>query len=131
MVVFNYSGVFNIPAGVSRIKVTVVGGGGSVSQNTYNTSNASAGATAISVIDVKNGGQALITVGTGAPYVYASNGQGGDSIFYYNGVNVIGGGGGTNCCSTASGGQLNMNGFSNTKISYSSSPTPSFPPESE
>jgi len=72
--VFTSSGTFNVPAGVSRVKVTVIGAGGSGGNGNYNNNNdqniagggGGAGGCVIDYVAVTPGGTATVTVGTNA-----------------------------------------------------------------
>lgn len=112
---FTSDGTFTVPAGVTKVKVTVVGGGagGRTSSNSTGQGGGGSGGAAIKVITgLTPGGTVAVTVGTGG----AANTNGGTSSFgaYCSatggsspatGGPGIGGAGGT-----ATGGDINFTG---------------------
>lgn len=81
---FTTSGTFTVPAGVSRIKVTVIGGGGGGSgYNTQSGGSGGPGGIGIGVYDVVAGQQYAVTVGLGGAGSNGSSpgGTGGTSSF--------------------------------------------------
>jgi|688.fasta_scaffold05907_3 hypothetical protein len=102
MQVFTSSGTFTVPAGVTKVKVTVVGGGGGGS-SFYGYGAAGGGGTAIRIISgLTPGGTVSVTVGNG--------GAGGNSS------GSAGSTGGTSsfgafCSATGGAGQLGGNGI--------------------
>jgi len=117
MQVFTSSGTFTVPAGVTKVKVTVVGGGGGGSAMNYGA--AGAGGTAIRIISgLTPGGTVAVTVGgggAGGNLAGSAGGTGGTSSFgafcsatggagtaYGTGINGTGG--------IGSGGNLNFAG---------------------
>jgi len=117
MQVFTSSGTFTVPAGVTKVKVTVVGGGAGGRSSTSSTSQGGGGAggAAIKVITgLTPAGTVAVTVGTGGAAntdgVTSSFGAycsatGGLSPAFVSGEPGIGGAGGT-----ATGGDINFSG---------------------
>jgi hypothetical protein len=66
--VFTSSGTFNVPAGVSRVKVTVIGAGGNGGNGSgdYPGGGGGAGGYVVDYVAVTAGGTATVTVGTSA-----------------------------------------------------------------
>lgn len=64
---FTSSGTFTVPAGISTVKVTCIGGGGGGSQQWI--SNGGAGGVAVGVYSVTPGGTVAVTVGGGGAAV--------------------------------------------------------------
>jgi hypothetical protein len=64
--VFTSSGTFNVPAGVSRVKVTVIGAGGNGGSNSscFDGGGGGAGGYIVDYVTVTPGGTASVTVGT-------------------------------------------------------------------
>jgi len=121
MQVFTSSGTWTKPAGISKIRVTVTGGGGGgagIVGGSSDGAGGGAGGTAIEVIDVSAVSNAVVTIGSGGSGGSSggSGSTGGDSTFgaYCTGGGGGGGpsgtasGGGTG--GTASGGDINING---------------------
>jgi len=106
MQVFESSGTFTVPAGITTCKVTVTGGGGG---SNGSACGGGAGGTSIRYVTL-SGGSATITIGSG------STSTGGDSSFVYGATTLTGFGGGAganNSFSTggdATGGTLNIRG---------------------
>ena len=100
--VFTSSGTWSVPAGVTKCKVTVTGGGAGSTGFGGN-----AGATAIKILTL-SGSSATITVGAGG----AVGNDGGNSTFVYGATTITGGKGfnGPNSPSTATNGDINIPG---------------------
>ena len=67
--VFTSSGTFNVPLGVSRVKVTVIGAGGNGAAGVDSVNSGGgggAGGYVVSYVAVTSGGTATVTVGTNA-----------------------------------------------------------------
>ena len=81
MSIFNNTSFFVVPAGITRLRVTVVGGGGGGGTNVigrYNGGGGGGGGTAIKTISGLSPGQSInVTVGAAA----GENGTGGTSAF--------------------------------------------------
>jgi hypothetical protein len=123
---FTSSGTFTIPAGVSKIKVTVVGGGGgggngsAPGNQNLGGGGGGAGATAMTVLSGLTPGNTLaITVGAGG--AATANGTGSSVASGTQTISTVTGGGGVGGGSsgaggsvggTASGGALNVSGGS-------------------
>ena len=109
VVVFTASGSWTIPAGITKAKVTVTGGGGGVTGASNGSSSGAAAGTAIKVVSL-SGASATITIGAGG----ASGSSGGNSTFVNSATTVTGDGGGGSAVSTlggsASGGDINVIG---------------------
>jgi len=115
IVAFTSSGTFTVPAGVTKVKVTVVGGGGGGRTATNSTSQGGGGAggAAIKVITgLTPGGTVAVTVGAGG----AANTSGVTSSFgsYCSATGgsspATGGPGGGGAGGTATGGDINFTG---------------------
>jgi hypothetical protein len=109
--VFTSSGTFNVPAGVSRVKVTVVaaggnGGTGVVSCSGGNGGSGGGGGVIVSYVGVTAGGTATVTVGTNA-------GTRTSSFAGTSTITATGGGNGGNGTSTTDG-AIGTNGTSTT-----------------
>jgi hypothetical protein len=89
MVVLTSGTSYTIPAGVTKIKATVVGGGGGISGQFFNNTGGGGGGTAIKYFTVTPG--ASITYAVGAAGTSGVNG--GDSSVTVGGTTVTGGGG--------------------------------------
>jgi hypothetical protein len=121
--VFTTSGTWSVPAGVTKCKITVTGGGGAGgSANASNDTLAcyqggGAGGTAIGVLTL-SGGSITVTIGAGGTGNVNSNGNsGGNSTAVYGGTTIQGSGGGGGSATSvfnnggaASGGDLNIVG---------------------
>lgn len=83
LTVFTSSGTWSVPAGVTKCKVTVTGGGAGGSDY-----GGGSGATGIRIYNL-SGGSATVTVGAAG----AAGSNGGNSSFAYSGTTVTGGGG--------------------------------------
>ena len=111
MAVFTSSGTWTIPAGITKCKITVTGGGGGTYTN-YPTSGG-AGGTAIKYLTL-SGGSMTITVGAGGAIDTSS--PGGSSSVVYGATTVTGGGGQNsvggiiNYGGSGGGGDLNIYG---------------------
>lgn len=117
MQVFTSNGTFTVPAGVTKVKVTVVGGGGNSGSATYGSPSAPSssgggggGGAAIEIISgLIPGGTVSVTVGgaggTSSFGAYCSATGGGASPNTGGGVQGAGGVGGT-----GSGGDINFTG---------------------
>ena len=113
MQVFTASGTWTRPAGVTKVKVYVTGGGGGAGR--YG-GHASGAATAIKVIDVSSISSATITVG--AAGVGSTNGSSGGNSVWADGTNTLTGTGGSGALASipstaianATGGDLNIAG---------------------
>lgn len=96
---YSGSGDFQIPAGYSQIRWTVVGAGGSgAGATSYGAGGGGGGALAMSAIMPCAPGQILsYQIGIGGPAIPAKTNQagydGGDTIATFNGVRLVGGGG--------------------------------------
>lgn len=117
--VFTSSGTFTVPAGITKCKVTVTGGGGGAG-NAY---AGAAGGTAIGFVTV-NGSTATITVGAGG--AAGASGASGTSSFVYGATTVSATGGtsgntGTSFSptngGTGTGGDINVTGGPGAAIS--------------
>jgi hypothetical protein len=107
LVVFTASGSWTVPAGITKAKVTVTGGGGGVTGAVNGSASGAAGGTAIKIVSL-SGSSATITIGAGG----ASGTDGGNSTFVYSATTVTGNGGvgsaaGTFLGGSASGGDIN------------------------
>lgn len=119
MQVFTSSGTFTVPDGVTRVRVTVIGGGGAGGYNsTYASGGGGSGGRAIKTITgLVPGATVAVTVGAGgvSPGTAGSGGNGGVSSFgaYCSASGGTGGGGGTGAANAGggpgvgSGGDLN------------------------
>ena len=120
---FTASGTFVVPNGVTRVKATVIGGGGSGgTHSTYPAGGGGAGGQAVKVISgLLPGTGYAVTVGAAgvAPSSPATGGNGGSSSFgaFVSATGGVGGGGGTvmvnqggGAGGTASGGDVNFPG---------------------
>lgn len=91
--VFTSSGTFTIPAGITKIKVTVVGGGGGASgaNGTGSSGGGAGGGAAIKILSGLTPSNTLtVTVGSGGGgSAYASNGSTGGSSSLASGTEVI------------------------------------------
>lgn len=137
MQVFTSSGTWAKPAGISRVKVTVVGGGGSggnSDQGDYSTSGGAAGGGSQMFIDVSGVASVSVTIGAGGagvgPSAAIGNAGGTSSFGAY--CSATGGAGGiyssdpaTNIPPTTpgsgTGGDINISGGYGTATRYSSS----------
>ena len=99
MEVFTSSGTFTVPSGITKVKVTCVGGG----QGGGNSGSGAQGGVTVGLYDVSSVSTVSVTVGSGG---VNSNSGGGDSSFgsfaTAGGGNVSGG--------TATGGDINLTG---------------------
>ena len=123
--VFTSSGTWNIPSGITKCKVTVLGGGGAGSGGgtNYYGYGGSAGGAAIKIYDLVNS-TASVVVGSGGIRSASQNGAGGAggfSSFTNNSVTITGTGGGggpipsnssvySSNGGTGSGGDINIEG---------------------
>lgn len=117
MQVFTSSGTFTVPAGITKVKVTVVGGGGNSGSATYGSPSASSssgggggGGAAIEIISGLSPGATIsVTVGgaggTSSFGAYCSATGGGASPNVNGGITGTGGVGGS-----GSGGDINFTG---------------------
>ena len=144
--IFTANGTFTIPAGVTSVKVTVVGGGGAgggapTANNPFATFGGGAGGHAVKYLTGLTPGATLaVTVGLGGTGVSAGNGNSGGTSSVASGTQTIstisatGGSGGTGNLSigtyggpvnggSGSGGDLNMVGGAGGLGYYLSSPT--------
>jgi hypothetical protein len=80
MVVFGTSTTWTVPAGITKIKVTQTGGGGTT-ENYSGCGGAGAGGTVISIINVTPGWSINITIGAGGANPYTA---GGSTTFIYS-----------------------------------------------
>jgi hypothetical protein len=106
--VFTSSGTFTVPAGVTKVKLTVTGGGGG-GDTSISSAMGGAGATAIKYLSVTPSSTIAITVGAGGSFTN----QGGTSSAVYGAttVSATGGvGGNTQSGATATGGDINIIG---------------------
>lgn len=131
MQVFTSSGTWTKPSGITKVKVTVVGGGGGAgacqSVSTYNPGSAGGGGggTAIEFIDVSSTSSETVTVGAGGAGGAAgtNNGAAGGTSSFGSFCSATGGGGGEYGADTAwsnvhdggaggagSGGDVNIDG---------------------
>ncbi len=97
---FTASGSFTVPAGVSRLRVTVIGGGGAGGSNTVCASGGGgAGGSALTILPNLTPGLVIpVTVGSGGfPSAGSTGGTGGTSSFgtYVSATGGAGGTGGT------------------------------------
>ena len=101
---FTSGGTFTVPAGVTTIKVEVVGGGGGIS---------------VGIFTVTSGTNYTVTIGSGgaggAPTVNTKGGSGGTSSFIGTGINMTatGGGGGTSGAKLPGTGGVGSGGYYN------------------
>jgi hypothetical protein len=100
--VFTSSGTFNVPAGTSRVKVTVIGAGGNSGSGVDACGNprgggGGAGGWIVEYVGVTSGGTASVTVGTNA----------GTRASSFAGTSTVTASGGTN----GTNGDVNNNGF--------------------
>jgi hypothetical protein len=109
MEVFTSSGTFTVPAGITKVKVTVVGGGGG-GGTTVSGSGGGGGGTAIKVVTgLTPGGTVTVTVGGGGALANSGGTSSFDAFCSATGGSVggtsggVGGNGGT-----GSGGDLNI-----------------------
>lgn len=111
--IFNSSGTFTIPTGITQVKVTVVGSGGAGggSDGTHTGTGGSSGGVGIKWLSSLTPGLTLsVTVGTGGTGVSAANGNPGNSSSVSSGTQSIttittnGGGQGSAVTSAPSGG---------------------------
>jgi hypothetical protein len=108
--IFSSSGSFTVPAGISSLKVTVIGGGGGCASNTYwgTTANGGYGGMAIGYISVTAGSSYSITVGNGGNGATSTTSStttataGGSSSFSTL-ISATGGGGGVAVDTTSNG----------------------------
>jgi hypothetical protein len=120
---FTATGWFSVPAGVTRVKVSVTGGGGAGGTHaTLPGGGGGAGGSAMRVITGLTSGSAVwVTVGSGGAPVIGSTGNGGNggaSSFgtYVSATGGSGGGGGTASIAAGGaggagvGGDVNLNG---------------------
>lgn len=122
MRVYNASGTFVVPAGVTKVKVTVVGagggGGGCTPSGTsfVSASGGGAGGTAIGVLNVTPGASFAVTVGQGGAGGIAGQGWGvnGGTSSFGSAMSATGGSGGTWGSATTSAGGPPGNGFGGT-----------------
>lgn len=106
--VFTSSGTFTVPAGVTKVKLTVTGGGGG-GTTSGSFAYGGAGATAITYLTVTSSSTITITVGAGGAYQT----QGGSSSAVYGATTISATGGnpgGTAASVSASGGDINLLG---------------------
>jgi hypothetical protein len=113
------SGVWTVPAGVTRLRITLIGGGGAGNTHGSNSSDDQYGgggaANVISVLSVTPGAEYSYTIGSGGATVGAT---GGTTIFAGEAHSLSAGGGlgasttGVGAGGGASGGMLNINGQS-------------------
>jgi hypothetical protein len=96
--IFTSSGTFTIPAGITAIKVTVVGGGGGGAGGATNPTDSTAGGAS----SVASGTQSITTI---------SGGGGGNARANAQSGSYFGGAGGT-----ASGGDINITGVAGTGV---------------
>ena len=129
MEVFAASGTFNIPAGVTKVKVTVIGGGGAgggsgTSSETVGNGGGAGGAAIKIVSGLTPGGTVTVTVGAGGTGVSNATGNSGGTSSFGAHCSATGGTGGTKSGSlitfrtsaangSGSGGDINLSGFSN------------------
>jgi hypothetical protein len=119
MDVFTSSGTWSVPTGVTKCRVTVVGGGGGGAGSPAGGAGGGSGASAIKTL-VVSGGSATVTIGSGGAGATSGNigGTGGTSSFVYGvtTVSCTGGGGAYYNSRTggdggnASGGDFNIKG---------------------
>lgn len=107
MQAFTSSGTFTVPAGVTRVKVTVIGGGGGAGYNsTYASGGGGSGGRSVGVVTgLTQGQQITVTVGAGGTSPgTAGNGTGGGTSSFGSYITATGGGGGTGGTGTANAG---------------------------
>lgn len=75
--VFTSSGTFTVPAGITKVKVTVVGGGGGANDNWYYVGGGGGGAAIKVISGLTPGSTVTVTVGAGG----SANNDGGTSSF--------------------------------------------------
>ena len=109
LVVLTTSQTYTIPAGVTKMKIYVIGAGGGPN-NTGTYAGGGGGGTAIKYLTVTPASTAAVTIGSGGGVTTA----GGDTTFVYNATTYTGGGGrgGNTVVSSgiATGGDLNVPG---------------------
>jgi hypothetical protein len=119
IVVFTSSGTWTIPAGITKAKVTVVGGGGGGQSGTgggFPGSGAGAGGAAIRIYTLV-GATATIVVGAGGVgatgFFGATGTSGGNTTFLNNGITITGGGGASGTSTAGGSGGNGTNGTIN------------------
>jgi hypothetical protein len=121
---FTSSGTFTVPAGVSAVKVTVIGGGGGGATRTTNGLSAGGGGAGVAIQYITGltpGGTVSVTVGAGG----AGSTAGGTSSFGAYCSATGGGGAATNTDvggtgGTASGGTFNFSGGKGARYGFTS-----------
>ena len=121
---YTSSGSFTVPAGVTRVKVTVIGGGGAGGSNTVAPGGGGgAGGTSVAILNSMSPGTVIpVTVGTGGTASSGNTGgSGGTSSFgtYVSATGGLGGIGGTTYGPMAGGaGGTGVGGTINNSGSY-------------
>lgn len=102
--VFTSSGTFTIPAGITKVKATVVGGGGGGGGGNYG-GGGGGGGTAIKIISgLTPGGTVSVTVGAAGAGVYDANGTSGGTSSFGAYCSASGGGAGLRYSNGGAGG---------------------------
>lgn len=138
--VFTSSGSWTCPSGVTKARVTVVGGGGSAaSQVSQSGTGGGGGGAAIKVLTVSPGTTYTVTVGAGGAGLSAGGGNrngnaGGTSSFSGSGISTVSatggsagaGAGGSAAGGIGSGGDLNIRGGMGSGSYVNNSTPPSY-----
>ena len=113
------SQIFTVPSGVTRIRVTAVGGGGGGAGDTH---NGSAGGYFEKTITVTSGTDVTYSVGSGGAGQSGNGSSGGDTTVEYDSTTYTaggGGGGGAAASGVATNGDINVtNGASRSYLGY-------------
>ena len=115
VVVNTSSGTWTCPAGITKAKVTVIGGGGgsNVNATTYVTCGGGGGGSAIKWLTVTPATVYTVTVGAGGAGATTNPGNGstgGTSSFAGSGITTLFGGGGSGAAGSVTDGGIGQNG---------------------
>lgn len=100
----NGSLTFTVPTGITRVKVTVVGGGGAGGGGSYGSGGAGGGTAIKIVTGLTPGGTVAVTVGNGGAGVYDSSGGNGGTSSFAAYATATGGPGGSRTNNGSAGG---------------------------